>query len=309
MTRDRRTTWNDAEPEDEAAVELFRPRSDEARTDAACPAPELVQALHTGVLPPPLQERVAAHVARCVVCQTLGEALADPDVGSLTPEEHERILGRVRGELDRSTRAFWSRSWQLSAAVACVALVAAGSMFVWRSRSGPTAPAPSRRTVIVHVPEALSAFHLEKPWTQAPAETGLVWRGSPQPEEAGVLARALEPYDANDFVEAARRLQEVVSRYPQSAAGHFYLGVSELFLGRDAAGAIALEHAERLAKGNAELAREARWYLALAYQRMGQTARAASLLDALCKAPSLRAAQACAGLRELSASSPTPRSR
>ena len=135
----------------------------------------------------------------------------------------------------------------------------------------------------------------------------LVWRGSPQPEEAGDVARALEPFDASDFVEAERRLKEVVSRYPQSAAGHFYLGVSELFLDRDTDGAIALENAERLAKDNAELAREAKWYVALAYRRMGQTASAASQLDALCRATSSRAAQACAGLRELSASSSIPR--
>ena len=43
----------------------------------ACPVPELVQASHTGVLPPELQQRVAAHVALCVVCQALVDALDD----------------------------------------------------------------------------------------------------------------------------------------------------------------------------------------------------------------------------------------
>ena len=308
MTRDPRTTWNDAEPEDEAAVELFWPRSDRATAAVACPPPELVQASQTGVLPPTLQHRVAAHVEHCVVCQALVDALDDASVGSLTAEEQERILDRVRNEIGRPARAFvWSRWSQLSAAAACAVLVAAGSMFVWQSRRGPTAAAPSQPGVNVHLPDPSSVFQLEKPLMGARDRVDLVWRGSPQPEEAGDVARALEPFDANDFVEAERRLKEVVSRYPQSAAGRFYLGVSELFLDRDTDGAIMLENAERLAKDNAELAREAKWYLALAYRRMGQTARAVSQLDALCSATSPRAVQACAGLRELSASSSIPR--
>jgi hypothetical protein len=306
MTRDPRTTWNDAEPEDEAAVELFWPSSD--RAAAACPPPELVQASQTGVLPPTLQHRLAAHVEHCVVCKALVDALDDASVGSLTAEEQERILDRVRSEIGRPTRGFvWSRLWQLSAAAACVVLVAAGSMFVWQSRRGPTAPAASPPGVNVQLPNPSSVFQLEKPLMGARNRVDLVWRGSPQPEEAADVARALEPYDANDFVEATRRLRAIISRYPQSAAGHFYLGVSDLFLDQNADGAIALENAERLAEDKAELAREAKWYLALAYRRMGQTARAVSQLDALCRAASPRAAQACAGLRELSAASSVPR--
>jgi TolA-binding protein len=281
--------WNDAEPEDEAAMGFFRPRSDDARANVACPPPELVQAWHTGVLPPEWQERVAAHVTHCGVCQTLGEALADSDIGSLTPEEHERILGRVHTELGTSKRAILrSRWWQWSAAAAGLALVATGAVLVWHARSTP------------------SVFHLEKAAMLAPASTDLLWRGA---TDSGDLTHALEPYRADDFAEAARRLTTLVSRYPQSAAGHFYLGVSELFLGRDADAATALERAEQLAKDHADLAREARWYLALAYRRLGQDARAAGQLDTLCRADGPRAAQACAGLRELSAPLPTRQSR
>jgi TolA-binding protein len=288
--------WNDAEPDDAAAAAFFRPRSDEAQ--AGCPRPDLIQASQAGVLPPELQQRVAAHVAHCVVCQALVDALDDSSVGSLTAEEQARIRQRVDGELSRLPRALvWNRSWHLAAA--CAVLVAAGSLFVWQSRQRPTAPTP----------DASSVFHLEKPSMRAPDKDDLVWRGASRPEEAQDLARALEPYDANNFAEAARRLQQVVSRYPQSAAGHFYLGVCDLFLGRDADGATALENAERLAKDQPDVAREAKWYLAVAYRRLGQNARAAAQLDALCLGGGPRAVQACAGLRELSTSSPSPRSR
>jgi hypothetical protein len=276
--------WTDTEPDDEAAAGFFRPRADEAQ--AACPVPELVQASHTGVLPPELQQRVAAHLARCVVCQALVDALDDSSVGSLTADEQARILDRVRGELGRSPRGFaWSRSWQLSAAAACVVLVAAGSLFVWQSRRRASAPGP----------DTSSVFHLEKPALQGPDKVDLVWRGSPRSEEAQYLARALQAYDANNFAVAASTLREVVSRYPQSAAGHFYLGVSELFLDRSADAAAALENAERLARDDADLGREAKWYLALAYRRWARTlARADQLMRCAAGVPG---PPACAGLR------------
>jgi tetratricopeptide (TPR) repeat protein len=281
--------WSDTEPDDEAAAAFFRPRSDEARAAVACPPPELVQAWRMGALPPRLQQRVAAHVEHCVVCQALGEALDDSSVGSLTPEEQERILERVHIELGRSARTFFpGRLWQWSAVAAGVALLGAGSLLVRRSRS---VPAPS-------------VFQLEKPAIRAPAATDLLWRGAA--DSGDDLARALEFYRADDFAEAARRLKVLVSSHPESAAGHFYLGVSELFLHRDADAVTTLQAAERLAKDDADLAREAAWYLAFAYRRAGRTERAAAKLDALCRGRSSRAVQACAGLRELSTSSSSP---
>ena len=66
-----------------------------AVTTSVCPPPELVQASKEGVLPPDLQARVSRHVAECPICQALNEALDAPDVGAMTPDEHQRILARV----------------------------------------------------------------------------------------------------------------------------------------------------------------------------------------------------------------------
>lgn len=309
MTGDRRAKWNDTEPEDEAASAFFRPRSGVTHAALQCPAPELVQASQMGALPAHLQASVASHVEQCVVCQALSEALDDPSVSDLTPDENARILTRVRAELRPATRRLrqdlW---WPLSAGAAVLALAALGSVLLRQSRSIPQAPAPPPLSQDVRLPNVPSVFTLEKPSMPAPAATDLVWRGAAGSDEAD-LTRALEPFAADDFAEAARRLRALVGRYPQSAAGHFYLGVSELFLARDADAATALENAQRLAKDSADLAREAGWYLAVAYRRTGQTELAAATLDALCRGQSTRAAQACAGLRELSASSSAPRSR
>ncbi len=298
MTRDPWTMWNDAEPEDEAAAGLFRPR----RAEAVCPPPELVQASQTGTLPAHLQERVGRHVEHCVVCQALVEALDDPSVGGLTPDERDRIRTRIRTGLGRSAPAFVRGRWWLPAA-AVVALVTIGSL-VWQSRI--IAPEIARD---VEKPDAASVFQLEKPGIHARAGTDLVWRGSPDSEAAQDLTRALEPYRTDDFAEAARRLRALVGRHPQSASGHFYLGVSELFLAADANAVTALENAERLAKDDADLAGETAWYLALAYRRTGQHERAATRLRALCRGRTPRSDQACGGLDELSRRSAAPGSR
>jgi hypothetical protein len=90
-----------------------------------------------------------------------------------------------------------------------------------------------------------------------------------------------------------------VRRHPQNAAGHFYLGISNLFLYRDADAVTALEAAERLAKNDTYLLHETAWYLALAYRRTGQVEQARARLDALCRSGSTRTARACAGIPEV----------
>ena len=66
MTRDPWTMWSDAEPEDEAAAALFRPRG----AEPVCPPPALLQASQIGTLPAPVQERVARHVEQ--LCRVSG---------------------------------------------------------------------------------------------------------------------------------------------------------------------------------------------------------------------------------------------
>jgi tetratricopeptide (TPR) repeat protein len=286
MTRDLRTMWKDAEPEDEEMAGLFGPHT----TGPSCPPPELLQASQMRTLPQPVQARVARHVEHCVMCQALGEALDDPALASLTPEESARILTRVRAELGRSRRPFvaW---WQFAAAAAAVALVAFGLVLFRASRNAPAALAPGE----------IAVLQLEKPDLPARTGTDLVWRGPTDSGAGADLGRALEPYRAGDFAEAARRLTALLDRQPQNPAVLFYLGVSDLFLGADAQAVTALEQAESFVRDDVDLARETAWYLALAYQRTGQIQRATAKLDALCRGGSTRAARACIGLSGLSA--------
>ena len=254
---------------------------------ASCPLPELVQASRMETLPPRVQEHVATHVLGCESCRALLEALDDPEIAEPTPEERLRLRARVRASVaDEPLNAVkhGARKWFIAAAAVVVGGIA--TAFVWQLTKSLQAPAP------VALPR------LEKP--ELPARSGLLWRG-PGAAEAQELARALEPFNADDFPESSRRLGAFVTRYPRNAHGHFYLGVSGLFVGADSDGVAALEQAERLARDDRDLAGHIAWYLALGYARMNQVERAAATLDGLCRTRHALAALACTTRRELEA--------
>jgi cytochrome c-type biogenesis protein CcmH/NrfG len=251
---------------------------------ASCPSPELVQASRMEALPPGVQERVAAHVLGCETCQALSTALDDPEIAEPTPEERVRLRARVRGSVaDEPLGApkHGLRTWFIAAA----AVVTGGivTALVWQFTTSPPEPA------------GVSLPRLDKP--ALPARGGLVWRGAGT-TAAEELARALEPFNANDFPESARRLDAFVNRYPENPHGHFYLGVSRLFVGADRDAVVALEQAERLARADADLSGDIAWYLALGYARMNQLERAAGTLDRLCRTQHVLAARACTTRRE-----------
>ena len=66
------------------------------RLVGVCPEPGLLMAAQAGILPDADADAILAHLSACSVCQTLVEALTDPEVGTLLPEEARRIDLRVR---------------------------------------------------------------------------------------------------------------------------------------------------------------------------------------------------------------------
>jgi hypothetical protein len=298
--RDPRSLWHDAEPDDELGAEFFRPGRADAHAAAPCPPPEIAQAFRAGVLPADLQERLARHVEHCVVCATLVDALADQSIGSLTPEENGRILARVRaGSARPHVTGGRKLLWQASAAAAALLVMATGSVLIWQSRSAAPDPAPAQVSPPAAPPAAAPVFRLDKPAFRPPAATEPLRGRQRESQDRSELLRALEPYRASQYAEAIPRLEVFVRRHPRSAEGHFYLGVSRLFLYRDADAVTALEAAERLAKNDMYLLHETAWYLALAYRRLDDVEKAQARLEALCRAGSIRSARACAGIREL----------
>jgi tetratricopeptide (TPR) repeat protein len=299
MTNDRPVGWNDPDRDDQEGAALFRHTF--VGRGMACPPSELLQASKVGVLDPELQEHVTAHVVDCVVCRALADALDDPSIGELTAEERARILRRVCSSVAPDvSRSPWSAWWLAGAAAA--ALVTLGLAFSLLSQSRNEPPSPGGRRVAgdIHLPAERSVFVLEKAPVRSRGANDLLWRGGRGSDERDALAAALRPYQAEAFAEAARQLGLFVSRYPQSAAGQYYLGVTQLLLNRADEAVIALERAHRLAGNDAELTSDVAWYLGYAYQRSGQRDQAARVLEPLCRSAGPRASQACSALSELS---------
>ena len=277
MTRDARTIWPDGDEDDLAVMEIL-----DTQPRESCPPAELVRAAGMSVLSPPLDARIAAHLARCAGCRELSVAFEDPSVGALTRDESHRILERVRMQTEAGRRTVRRRLWYWTAAAATIA---AFGVLLFQA---------------VREPAAGSLFALEKP-EPPPAEPPRSAPAPLAPSETEDLAAALVPYRANDYEEAARALSAFVRKYPRSAAGHFYLGVSDLFLDRDVTGARSLALAEQLAReADPTLADRARWYLAITHVRTGQVGNARVPLQTLCDGGGAFARRACDGLQTLS---------
>ncbi len=292
----------DVDPEEERFLRDFEaPLAAIRERGAKCPEPSLIMGLRAGVLPEDLAAQVAGHVDGCSLCQTLARDLASDELSRPTPEESARIRRAVFAAtgLDRRRPSFSLWSWSLRAvpAVAVLAVVIAGT--VWLRRAGeqvaPPAPPPAVHARLDRHP----ALPLVKASVRLPLSAALVWRGQASPSGPRYLedlGRALEPYRSDDFAEAARRLEALSSKYDEPEA-HFYLGVSRLFLDRDAEALASLLEARRLAPSG-PLAADVGWYLAIAYGRAGRYDALRSELRALCGAAGERQHDACAALQD-----------
>jgi TolA-binding protein len=138
---------------------------------------------------------------------------------------------------------------------------------------------------------------VEKAPVKLPASL-LVWRGEGSGYAAD-LGRAIALYRAEEYSDAAQQLQAVVTKYPDAPEAHFYLGVSQLLLGRPSEATTNLQRASELDRGS--LADEIRWYLALARVKSGNAASALIELRDLCGKVGEYSERACAGIREIEA--------
>ena len=265
---------------------------------AGCPDLSLLVAAKGESLPPELHDRVLAHLGQCALCRMLSNDLEAIELPGLSLEQRAQIRARIEqvGNVPARPKVSFSPwTWLLRPiplAAAAVALLVVGSVLVLqrapeRPQTRVSAPAPA--------PQTLNAamLPLEKPPIQIEPSDELVWRGgSPQSDSYQTqLKAALDLYKKDDFAAAARNLERLDRSYPQKAEVKFYDGISKLFLEDYPAAIRQLEAAKRLAKPPREY--EAAWYLAVAEQRAGQSDRAMSELQNLCRTNSQYAMPAC----------------
>ena len=306
----------DAEEDDligelEGSLEALRSRG------AQCPEPALLTAANAGVLPDHLAAGVAAHLRVCALCQALARDMADPELIAPTDAERARMRSKVLGDaagagkVHRPAWAVWLWGWQpLAAAATLVVALAAVGWWFTTNRQAPQevrpeaqAPPEAAREVAPSQPtttqQLAAVLLLEKPAVTMPLADALLWRGQSRAGQDKYMedfGNALTPYRANDFAEAARRL-DVLARTHPTPEVQFYLGVCRLFLGQhDRAVADLLEARQ---KAQAPMQQDAAWYLAVAYQRVGRRDAALAELRALCGEQGEHQAQACDALRVL----------
>jgi hypothetical protein len=285
--------------EDEALVGLEHELALLRARRMADPPLELLRAAREGVLPEPLQQRVAAHVSQSEWSRTLADDLELVAPGP-TAEDAARMLARVRAGTRGATAAERpALTWR--ALMMFGSLAAAAILFAvrvdWRAPTpvevdrataapGETAPATPPFVLALAKPDLRVSL------------TALQWRGSPAGNPLlADLKPAFAAIERDDFAGAARVLEPLASRYPASIEVFFYLGVSRLLLNDSGGARDALAAAGRL-KDDA-FAADVAWYLAIAEERLGDRAAAGARLDALCRDGGARSAEACGAASKL----------
>jgi len=290
---------NDWDAEEREALEDLRRDLEEIRRrHGADPPLELLRAAKAGVLPDEVQKAVEDYLDKSAWSQALVEGVESVDV-TLDADSEKRLLERIRLEAKARPQARWTwgGSWRIL--VAAVGLAACVFLVLHFPASKHVSPPPVAPVAAVPAAPTTAEFllALEKPDVKL-APSSLTVRGEQtQSRFLEDLAPALTAYRQNDYQSAEKQLVVLRSRYPKSVEVQFYLGVSRLFLG-NAAGAIEpLNAARKIASET--FGPDALWYLAVAYERAGNTQAASAELAALCSGTSAFKARACDGVRVL----------
>lgn len=190
-------------------------------------------------------------------------------------------------------------------AMAATVVVGVVAILLWRTSGGEY---PREQQALSSTPSDLQpGTPLTNPWRNltvakadySPPVAGpdeMFYRnGKPAPPTGSTLPLAMEPYERNDFGEAARRLAKFLEKNPTAAEAHFYRGVSLLLLDRTSEAIAPLRAA--IENGEGVLEDDARWYLAMAFLKSARYAEALEQLDSLSAAPGPRRL-AAEGLRQ-----------
>jgi hypothetical protein len=265
----------------------------------------MVSAATMGVLPYEEAAKVNAHIRACALCSILAEGFAGGAAEEAATEGFEdaaateRVLGRVRRQIAREKRParLWL-NWPFPrfAAVAAAMLIVAGLALLsvrWMTPGEPVTPVQQAR--VDPGPPVMPVLYLplEPAALKLPLDA-IMWRSgeSPANEYFAELGKALEPYNKGDYAGARQLLAGLSVRYPKAVEPYFYLGVSDLLDNHIPEARTALENAHRVS--TPLLAADIGWYLAIANEREGRKAEAATLLDGLCEKESAYQKQACA---------------
>ena len=264
-----------------------------------CPDPDRLMAVMSGVQ---LDHAAAIleHASLCPLCTKLSQDLAVHELPGASRAEDRRIRARFSAQERRGMASAWSWLWRPIPAAVITAAILLIAFRLSRNSTAPhsTVPADTARTVPA-VPNLVMA--LQKATVKIPAAAVLIYRGAGQDSQAYLrdLAAALEPYSRDDYVQAEPALLALSAKYTSRAEPVFYLGVTRLFLNRDAAALESLRKARAYA--DATLRDDSSWYLAIASERAGKVPDALHELEILCGRAGEYQEKACAAAAQLKA--------
>lgn len=254
------------------------------------PAFELLRAADAGVLPESMQEPLAGHLQRSAWSRALVDG-ANGDEPALDDVSARALLTRM----NRSTKPPAVRfprlpSWFSALAAAAVLVVVVGLL---REGDPGVEPAsqPPRPTVPPVAERPGVTLALERPDVKLTTRAMVLRSDARDARFVDDIAPALDAYRAGDYARAESQFAALRARYPKAIEPPFYRGIAHLFLNDAAAAIQSLQAAQRLDDGT--FAAEIRWYLAVAYQRVGDMARANAELEQLCREKSPYAERAC----------------
>lgn len=250
-------------------------------TSGKHPSAALLRASAEGVLPTEIDSAIRSHLASCAACASLQADLMKLEPLGPSSDQQRRIHARITEE--RRAGRGWAFGWWRAALIGAVAvLIALAFVLIHKTRLQP-----------VRLAVAVSKAPIEIPATMLPM------RGAPEPRQPDLQrwTVALKPYKDDDFPVAIETLQKIVRDYPRFADAHFYLGVSQLMVGKNAGAAIQLARARELSSGDRQI--EAGWYLGVAEARLGRTAEAAGLWRSVCSGGGAYSSQACSAIQRL----------
>lgn len=270
------------------------------------------EALIEGRLDAATRDSLLDHVGSCARCAGVFRAVR---AAALEATRAERKAETARAARPALARPWLARPWL--APVAAVLATATAVVVLSRQAMSPSvapetiATSPVARPSAAPLGDAASLattpslapvfdFPVEKPPVVIAAERLLAQRGRAQ-DQAWLtsFARALDPYRAGDFEEAARRLAVVAESQPDVAEPALYLGVSLLLGGRASEAIAPLERARGLV-GEARRA-EVAFYLGCAQARSGDLDAARPTLEGACRAKADHSEKACEALHRLDA--------
>ncbi len=287
MTRPRET-----DPRPDSLSQDFEALRRDSMPTGAHPDEDTWVRFASGELTADERTRLVDHALTCDECAAISRAVAHVQEGATA------IDAAAPG-----TRVAPLRRQYVWLGLAAALLIMIGTAIVLRV-GRPTDPGADRivsTTPPAHTPQPVRSeprvwARLDKaPEVRLPAHLALAVRGVDKERNdlLEAFGHAIAPYREGRFSEAADRLAPLSAGRPDVPEFAFYLGVARLFAG-DPSSAIA---PLRQARASAVLSHDARWYEAVALERVGRREDADALLKELCAPSNPDQTRACTALK------------